>query len=699
MPSVTSSSSGPSTGSGRAAGAGAAVAAGGGDAAPAGLALQTEAMKQILGVLDKKLRNLEKKKGKLDDYQDRMRKGERLNQDQLDAVSKYQEVATNLEFARELQKSFLALGQDIQKTIKKAARREQLMREEVEQKRLRTVLELQFVLDKLGEEDVRNDLKQGINGSPVLSEEELALLDDFYKLVEPDQDSTLSLCEKFEQASLHLWDLLEGKDKPVVGTTYKALKEVVERIFQSGYLESVQNHQNGVCEEEETTAAPVVEEQVAEAEAEVADEYPDHSDVEAAEFVNRQFMAETQSSNTEKEQGVEWSVETEVASSLQQPQQQAAAVATVPEPHTVSTGAPSDPSVRRQRVQDLMAQMQGPYNFMQDSMLDFENQTMDPAIVSAQPMNAAQNIDLPQMVCPPVHNESRLSQPNTVPVPVQPEPTQVPMVTSTSEGYTVAQPLYQPSHTTEQRPQKEPMDPIQASMSLASDQPPTSSALPVVSQSQVFQAPTGKPLHSSGINVNAAPFQSMQTVFNMNAPVPPVNEQEALKQQATPYQTSYTQGFSSQPPHQVEQPDLQQEALPPVVGTYHASADQPHPVTGSHQQPAQQSSSFPRPGQSFYNSRGVPRGGQRTPRGMMNGYRGPSNGFRGGYDGYRPSFSNTPNSGYGQSQFNTPRDYSNSSYQRDGYQQNFKRGSGQGGARGAPRGRGGAPRSTRGMLQ
>lgn len=36
----------------------------------------------------------------------------------------------------------------------------------------------------------------------------------------------------------------------------------------------------------------------------------------------------------------------------------------------------------------------------------------------------------------------------------------------------------------------------------------------------------------------------------------------------------------------------------------------------------------------------------------------------GGYDGYRPPFANTPNSGYGQTQFNTPRDYSNGNYQR-----------------------------------
>lgn len=38
--------------------------------------------------------------------------------------------------------------------------------------------------------------------------------------------------------------------------------------------------------------------------------------------------------------------------------------------------------------------------------------------------------------------------------------------------------------------------------------------------------------------------------------------------------------------------------------------------------------------------------------------------FSGGYDGYRPPFANTPNSGYGQNQFNTPRDYSNGNYQR-----------------------------------
>ena len=87
--------------------------------------------------------------------------------------------------------SYVYVFMQIQKTIKKTARREQLMREEAEQKRLKTVLELQYVLDKLGDDEVRTDLKQGLNGVPILSEEELSLLDEFYKLADPERDMSL----------------------------------------------------------------------------------------------------------------------------------------------------------------------------------------------------------------------------------------------------------------------------------------------------------------------------------------------------------------------------------------------------------------------------------------------------------------------------------------------------------------------------
>uniref|UniRef100_A0A672ZU51 Cell cycle associated protein 1b n=1 Tax=Sphaeramia orbicularis TaxID=375764 RepID=A0A672ZU51_9TELE len=500
---------------------------------------QSDVLKQVLCVIDKKVRNMEKKKSKLDDYQVRKDKGERLNQDQLEALSKYQEVMNNLEFARELQKTFIALGQDIQKAVKKTVRREQLQRDEAEQRRLKTVLELQFLLDRLGDDAVRQDLKQGLGGSPLLTDADLTALDEFYKLVGPERDQNIRLVDQYEEASIHLWDLLEGRDKAV--------------------------------------------------------------------FVNRQFIPDGTYSSSEKEQGDEWTTETEQPL---QPTPPPVPLETHPL-NLASPAPPTDPMVRKQVVQDLMAQMQGTYNFMQDSMLEFDGQPIDPAIVSAQPMKPAQNMDLPQMVCPP-------------------------------------------------------------------EQPPPSTTLPPASQTQVFQPVTKSP-HSSGINVNAAPFQSMQTVFNLNAPVPPANETEALNQ-ANQYQNSYNQAFSSQTQHPVEQTEMQSEQLQSVVGAFH-SQDQ----SGGHQQPSQQGPGFGRQAQSFYNSRGMSRGGPRNARGMINGYRGASNGFRGGYDGYRPPFANTPNSGYGQTQFNTPRDYSNGNYQRDGYQQNYKRGAGQG-PRGVSRG-------------
>ncbi|KAK1887293.1 Caprin-1 [Dissostichus eleginoides] len=573
---------------------------------------QPEVMKQVLCVLDKKVRNMEKKKSKLDDYQVRKDKGENLNQDQLEALSKFQEIIHNLEFGRDLQKAFMTLGQDIQKA---------------------------FLLDRLGEDAVRQDLKQGVSGS-LLTDADLASFDEFYKLVGPDRDQSIRLVDQYEEASVHLWDLLDGRDKAVVGTTYKALRETLDQVLLK---------------------------------TEIIEEFTEPIAVETTEFINRQFIPDGTYSSSEKEQGDEWTPETEAVAALQQqqpPPMQPAVSPVAMETHPLNLASPvppNDPLVRKQVVQDLMAQMQGTYNFMQDSMLEFDGQPIDPAIVSAQPMKPAQNMDLPQMVCPPVHPESRLSQPNSV--PVQPEPTQVPIVSPTPP------PMYQSSHTPDPRPPTDTIDPIQTSMSLSSEQPST--ALPSASQTQVFQ-PVSKAPHSSGINVNAAPFQSMQTVFNLNAPVPPANETEALNQ-ASQYQNSYNPAFSSPPQHPAEPTEMQAEQLQ-TVGAFH-SQDQ----SAGQQPPQQQGPGFTRQGQSFYNSRGMSRGGPRNARGMINGYRGSSNGFRGGYDGYRPPFANTQNSGYGQTQFNTPRDYSNGNYQREGYQPNYKRGAGQG-PRGVSRG-------------
>ncbi|NWS97403.1 CAPR2 protein, partial [Mionectes macconnelli] len=189
--------------------------------------------------LKHKIRNIEKKKLKLEDYKDRLKKGEALNQDQLEAVEKYDEVVHNLEFAKELQKTFSGLSQDLLKAQKKAQRRESLLKLEAEKKKLRTILQVQYVLQNFTQEHVQKDFKGGVNGAIYLPSKELDYLIRFAKLTCPERNENLSVEDQMEQSSLYFWDLLEGSEKPVVGTTYKHMKDLLSKLIDSGYFESI----------------------------------------------------------------------------------------------------------------------------------------------------------------------------------------------------------------------------------------------------------------------------------------------------------------------------------------------------------------------------------------------------------------------------------------------------------------------------
>lgn len=59
----------------------------------------------------------------------------------------------------------------------------------MEQRRLKTVLELQFILDQLGEDNIRQELKRvDATGAPLLTDADLTSLDEFYKLVGPERN-------------------------------------------------------------------------------------------------------------------------------------------------------------------------------------------------------------------------------------------------------------------------------------------------------------------------------------------------------------------------------------------------------------------------------------------------------------------------------------------------------------------------------
>ncbi|CAM9465011.1 unnamed protein product [Lampetra fluviatilis] len=656
----------------------------------------SEPLRQALLVLEKKARNLEKRKSKLDDYKAKLNDGHALNQDQQEAVAKYMEVVSSLEFARDLLKTFASLNQDVQKVQKKAARREQLLRDEAEQKRLRLVLEVQYILDSLGDgASARLDFLAGQNGAALLLTQEMAYLDDLYKLVNPERVETTSFETQMEQASQHLWDLVEGKDKPVAGTTYKILKEVIDRVRECGYFDNIHTPQNGLQEapSEEQDLASSPESEKEEKEIPLPPEPQPQPQLQQLQqqFVNTHFLAAATKTDFIPKQTEEipsWNSEPVEVVLFPRPMPVTEPSPVVVEVQVVPPApapAPQDPVLRQQHVQDLMARIQGTFDFMQDSLLDYEP-PVDPAIVAAQPMAPVELLEgstMASAVAQLLPAPSSLLQSNPVPSLA------IPMVcAAVSEAYVPAQPLYQSApHIPDALPQQPTIDPTQ--VALCSTPPPLSAGcLPLASE----QMPVvGKPLSSGGINVNAAPFQSMQTVFNVNAPLPP--ETEVIKQQLPPSQPPYsTASYSTQPQtHPLSQPGalaqltLETDAFQTVVSSsYQAPQETLSTSAGQPQGGVGGGGGFSRQAQTFYNSRGMPRGTARGMRSSTNGYRS-SNNYRGARGG---PFNGSANN-YGQNSF-APRNYSMGFHQQEGgYQTGYKRGgTGPAGPRGAPRGGG-----------
>ncbi|NXT32031.1 CAPR2 protein, partial [Pelecanoides urinatrix] len=266
--------------------------------------------------LKHKIRNIEKKKLKLEDYKDRLKKGEALNQDQLEAVEKYDEVVHNLEFAKELQKTFSGLSQDLLKAQRKAQRRESLLKLEAEKKKLRTILQVQYVLQNFTQEHVQKDFKGGVNGAIYLPSKELDYLIRFAKLTCPERNENLSVEDQMEQSSLYFWDLLEGSEKSVVGTTYKHMKDLLSKLLDSGYFESIPTPRTTVpvkeLEEEvnrksERTRQMSKGEPVKEPESimELM-----KSEIQPQEFLNRRYLPEAEYSVKKKpEEPKSWEAE------------------------------------------------------------------------------------------------------------------------------------------------------------------------------------------------------------------------------------------------------------------------------------------------------------------------------------------------------------------------------------------------------
>ncbi|XP_074554747.1 caprin-2 isoform X2 [Halichoeres trimaculatus] len=344
--------------------------------------------------LKHKVRNLEKKKLKLEDYKRRLTRGDVLNKDQMAAVEKYEEVQHHLAFAREMHKTLDSLTQTLLRAQKKAAKKEQLAKMETEKKRLSNVLQVQHLLHSLQQEHIRSDLLTGHNQAPHVSAQQLQGLNQLSTLLGVQRDHRLSLEAQMEQASLVYIDLLDGKNKPVAGSTYKLLKQEITELLDCKYFSCLPSPPRGaevlLSSAKHTTSKPKPndlskkESWKDDFQAMREQEPPDSWDMEfqdgaasAQTAVHKPWRGAAafipKVSGTSKKQSADGKQRKERRTKGEQHTKLAVCMDVPAEMFDSPTALPKDPILRRQHLEDLMTKIHSSFSFVQDSLLDGES--------------------------------------------------------------------------------------------------------------------------------------------------------------------------------------------------------------------------------------------------------------------------------------------------------------------------------------
>lgn len=114
---------------------------------------------------------------KLESYRDNEKVGKELSADQKVAVSKYNEVAMTLEFAREFSKQIAQIVSVSEKDLKKKQKKDEASKRQGETSKIREVLIIQDVIKHLSDGSVRKDFLEGTNGACKLEESDFEVLD------------------------------------------------------------------------------------------------------------------------------------------------------------------------------------------------------------------------------------------------------------------------------------------------------------------------------------------------------------------------------------------------------------------------------------------------------------------------------------------------------------------------------------------
>ncbi|XP_069544301.1 caprin-2 isoform X2 [Brachyistius frenatus] len=605
--------------------------------------------------LKHKVRNLEKKKMKLEEYKKKMNQGQNLNRDQMAAVEKYDEVLHNLDFAGVLHRTLDVLTQNLLRAQKKALKKEQVEKVEAERRRLTTVLQVQHLLSSLQQEHVRRDLLAGQNRAPHFTAQQLNSLRQLAALLAVQRDSRLSLEQQMEQAALVYLDLLEGAKKPVAGSTFKQLMEDLSRLLNCQYFAclpppptktaqvtgsstgstKLKSKPKEVSKEffnrlylTGTEALPTQswkEDLVALKEQEPPDcwdtDFPDGPSSKttghkpwrgAAPFIPKEVPVSSRKRSADvprKERKARGKRSCKSAAHMDMPVEMFSSLSSLLK----------DPILRRQQLEDLMTTIHGSFSFMQDSLLDGDSPSTNgiPRLKrrpsgSPSPLAAPAGLRSPADVLPKVMHstplpsrrmERRASLTNGDPC-LQTCDLEVSSKDLPREPLQLAErkmfpspPLYrrESSISVSLEEKSRPRTPVTDS-GKQSPYNGVASCTSTPPQGQTFSTP---PTRQS---LTSAQYQNIQSVFKVNPSLSPSGELKYKADSAVFSETNYSTASTQTPPEFAPSEDEQQPVSPS-----HYTGD-----TGGQIFLSPGQSGGNRPGQPYY-SRGSVRGGFYIP--------------------------------------------------------------------------------------
>ncbi|CAF1005912.1 unnamed protein product [Rotaria sordida] len=196
---------------------------------------------QAILVLEKKQRNLGKRKEKLESYQKEAKDGKELNKDQKDALAKYPEVLGQIDCVKELSEQYKKIQ------IESSKNQKRLLKQTAEEKRLliserlREYAQIRYLLD---------------HRPTTLSPEESSLLDELSSIIIPSDNSSNSITRSVDS----VLSIYHGGPSSIIktrtGKNPHEIREILEQLIKNLDLETnsvppIQQQQQQQEEEEQ----------------------------------------------------------------------------------------------------------------------------------------------------------------------------------------------------------------------------------------------------------------------------------------------------------------------------------------------------------------------------------------------------------------------------------------------------------------